>query len=77
VTWVTAALTDWCVSGAVYLFQHKEKALRGNYRRGGGGGVPWGIELYFLGLECFHCVAVLWPRSINWPYRLALGINFT
>ena len=30
-TWVTSAPNDGCVSGAVSLFQRKEKALCGNY----------------------------------------------
>jgi hypothetical protein len=73
VTWVTFALTDGCVSGAVSLFQHKAKALCRNYWG------PWGIELYFLCVcvEFFHSLAVWCLSSINWPYHLALGINFT
>jgi hypothetical protein len=47
-TWLASALTDGCVSVAVSLFQHKEKALCGNYSG------PWGIELYFLWVEFFH-----------------------
>jgi hypothetical protein len=71
VTWVTSALTNDCVSGAVSLFQHKERALCGNYWG------PWGIGLYFLCLELFHCLSISCLCSINWPYLLTLRINFT
>ena len=62
-SWFTSALADDCVSGVGSLFQHKEKALCGKYWG------PWGIELYFLCLERFHC---LFLHSFNWPYHLTL-----
>jgi len=65
VSWVTSALTDDCVSGVVSLFQHKEKASCGKYWG------PWGIELYFLCLECFHCLSVS-----SRAYTALIGLTF-
>jgi len=72
VTWVTSALTYGCVSGAVSLFQHKEQSLVWELL-----GALGNRTVFPVCVEFFHSLAAWCLRSINRPYHLALGINFT